>query len=499
MPAIREFIKRSPLAYHAAVRGYQLYRRVSGSNPLRFAQVAPHVFESRPRKGALFSRVLREYCKSHGEPSDPIRVVQLFLQIETANQLPPGDYIELGTHRGFTLKVIHRFMDPARTLYSFDTFEGFDARDIAVEATKYPNKWKPGNFLPTSAEAVARYVGNGSAPENLKIIKGWFPDSFRGFEGMRWRFVHIDLDLYQPIKAALETLWEPLLPGGTMLVHDYGCFGFPAARTAIDEFCAGVGILPVELGDRWGTAALRKPTADICRQFPPHVLSTFPEKQANFQNALTAYTSVSVADEPSGLHTDPIRVLNFFQLIEAANKLPSGDYIEFGSHRGYSLRVIHRFMDAAQTLYSLDTFEGFDERDIAIEQTKYSTPWTQGSFAPTSVERVAKYVGDGSWPNNLKIIEGWFPESFRGLEDKRWRFAHIDFDLYQPIKVALETIWEPLQPGGIIMVHDYGSYGFPAARKAVDEFCAAVGLLPVELPDRWSTAVLRKPLAGVKV
>jgi hypothetical protein len=236
---------------------------------------------------------------------------------------------------------------------------------------------------------------------------------------------------------------------------------------------------------------------DIYPQYPPHILSTFPEKHAIFRDALKAYASVSVADEPSGLHTDPIRVLNLFQMIEAANKLPAGDYIELGSHRGFSLRAIHRFMDATRTLYALDTFEGFDERDIAVEQTKYKTPWSTGSFAPTSVERVAKYVGDGSWPSNLKIIKGWFPESFQGLESKRWRFVHIDFDLYQPIKAALETLWGPLLPGGVVMIHDYGCYGFPAARKAVDEFCATIGLLPIELSDRWSTAAIRKPLDTV--
>ncbi len=236
---------------------------------------------------------------------------------------------------------------------------------------------------------------------------------------------------------------------------------------------------------------------DIYKQYPPHVLYTFPEKQATFREALKAYASVSVADEPSGLHSDPNRVLNFFQLVEAANRLPPGDYIELGSHRGYSLRVIHRFMDPTRTLYSFDTFEGFEERDIAVEQTKYDTPWTVGSFAPTSVQRVAKYVGDGSWPSNLKIVKGWFPDSFRGLDDVRWRFVHIDFDLYQPIKAALEALWKPLLPGGVVMIHDYGSYGFPGARKAVDEFCATIGQLPIELSDRWSTAVLRKPLAAV--
>ncbi len=233
---------------------------------------------------------------------------------------------------------------------------------------------------------------------------------------------------------------------------------------------------------------------DIYEQYPPHVLYTFPEKHKIFKDALKAYSAVSVEDEASGLHTDPNRVLNFFQLIMAANKLPEGDYIELGSHRGFSSRVINRFMDSSQTLYLLDTFEGFDERDINIEKTKHDTQWTAGSFAPTTVDRVGLYVGDGSFPNNLKIIKGWFPESFKGLENISWRFVHIDFDLYDPIKSALRTLWGPLLPGGVMLIHDYGSYGFPGARKAVDEFCEEIGLLPIELSDRWSSAVIRKPL-----
>ncbi len=46
----------------------------------------------------------------------------------------------------------------------------------------------------------------------------------------------------------------------------------------------------------------------------------------------------------------------------------------------------------------------------------------------------------------------------------------------------------------VVMVHDYGCYGFLGVRKAVDEFCGAIGQLPIELSVHWSAAVLRKPL-----
>lgn len=261
---LRRFIKQFPVLYRPAARIRQQLTKVVGrrKGPTKFRQSIAHVAESLPEKGDLLLSAIDEYCAAHGEPADPIRVVHLFHQVQAANKLSPGDYIELGVHKGLALRAIHRFMDPSRTLYALDTFEGFDERDIAVEKRIYRNNWHAGNFSPTSVEGVGLYVGSGQSTANLKLIKGWFPESFHGLEDRRWRFVHIDFDLYQPIKIALETLWDAVLPGGIVMVHDYGCYGFPGARQAVDEFCQRIGIFPIELGDRWGTAALRKPAGD---------------------------------------------------------------------------------------------------------------------------------------------------------------------------------------------------------------------------------------------
>lgn len=189
------------------------------------------------------------------DPPDQIRLVAIYQQLLVANALAPGDYIELGSLYGQTLRFIHRYMDPARTLYSFDTFLGFDERDLTVERAIYPNGWVVGNFAPTSAEKVAKYLGN---PINLQLVPGWFPDSFKPYEDIRWRFAHVDMDLYAPTLSALVVLWPRMVPGGVIMVHDYGCPGFRASL-AVDEFCIDAGIAPIMLPDWHGTAVLRKP------------------------------------------------------------------------------------------------------------------------------------------------------------------------------------------------------------------------------------------------
>src|SRR5579863_9986156 len=84
-------------------------------------QTIPDLFESFPDKAALFNRILQEYGGLSADPLDPVRIVLLYQLLAAANELTPGDYIELGTYGGLTLKVIHRLMDPQRTLYALDT------------------------------------------------------------------------------------------------------------------------------------------------------------------------------------------------------------------------------------------------------------------------------------------------------------------------------------------------------------------------------------------
>jgi O-methyltransferase len=64
------------------------------------------------------------------------------------------------------------------------------------------------------------------------------------------------------------------------------------------------------------------------------------------------------------------------------------------------------------------------------------------------------------------------PETFAGLEDRRFCFAHIDLDLYQGVKDAVAFVYPRMPRGGLIVFDDYGFASCPGARKAVDEFFA---------------------------
>ena len=213
---------------------------------------------------------------------------------------------------------------------------------------------------------------------------------------------------------------------------------------------------------------------------------------------------------------DPVRVLALMYLIEIANTLEEGDYGEFGVREGPTAKVIHCMMDAGRELYLFDTFEGFHVKDIEVEkqalsQTEFenvqhvlsvadgeqTTGYSDGVRAESTgrgldLNSVVDTVADERDRGNIHCIKGWLPDSLVGCEDLRWRFVHLDLDLYAPTKSVLDYVWPRLVPGGIIAIHDCREINFIGGRKAVEEFADGLGLTPIAFPDVWGTAVLVK-------
>jgi hypothetical protein len=94
---------------------------------------------------------------------------------------------------------------------------------------------------------------------------------------------------------------------------------------------------------------------------------------------------------------------------------------------------------------------------------------TAGRFA-ASLDRVKNALR--GFPG-IAYFPGWIPAAFDTRAEKRYRFVHVDVDLYQPTKDSFEYFWPRLVPGGVMVCDDYN---WPGARRAVEEFCGAAGI-----------------------
>jgi O-methyltransferase len=163
-----------------------------------------------------------------------------------------GNVAELGVYKGKFARYINEYF-PNRTLYLFDTFEGFDKRDTEKEVKENFSTGAQ-DFSNTSVDTVLSIMPNKDV---CKPIKGFFPESAKGFDDTLV-FVSLDADLYEPIYAGLIFFYPKLVKGGYIFVHDFNNDAYKGARKAVEQFCAEqqIGYLP--LPDSGGTAIISK-------------------------------------------------------------------------------------------------------------------------------------------------------------------------------------------------------------------------------------------------
>jgi O-methyltransferase len=179
---------------------------------------------------------------------DPVRYGTLLLAMEQIRKTGvAGALAECGVYRGNLSKFLHEQMTD-RTLYLFDTFEGFDHRDS--------DSGDDLRFRDTSERQVLDFIGDS---RNLIVRKGYFPETARGLEEERFALSVLDFDKFEPTVAALEFFYHRTSPGGFVFVHDYSSPESDwACSKALDSFLADKAEHPLLIPDAWGTAFFRK-------------------------------------------------------------------------------------------------------------------------------------------------------------------------------------------------------------------------------------------------
>jgi O-methyltransferase len=194
-----------------------------------------------------FGREVQEEFVSYSDYQRFATIAMALRRIDT--EQIPGALAECGVFEGHASRFIHR-LAPERTYYLFDTFKGFDQRDVE------PGSGEDARFRSTSVEAVLKRIGD---TRNLEVRQGRVPETFAGLEAQRFAFVLLDMDVYPPTRAALEFFYARLAPGAYLMVHDYhNDESNWACRRAVDEFMGDKPEGIIEVADIWGSIIFRK-------------------------------------------------------------------------------------------------------------------------------------------------------------------------------------------------------------------------------------------------
>jgi O-methyltransferase len=163
-----------------------------------------------------------------------------------------GNVAELGVYKGKFAKYINACF-PKRSFYLFDTFEGFDSRDVTSEKKQNLSAGSQ-DFSDTSIEGVLKLM---PFPEKCIPIKGFFPESAKNIDDS-FVFVSLDADLYEPIYNGLRFFYPKLVNGGYIFIHDFNNDNYKGARKAVEQFCDEERINFLPLPDSGGSAAILK-------------------------------------------------------------------------------------------------------------------------------------------------------------------------------------------------------------------------------------------------
>jgi len=235
-----------------SILGYMTFKLIFSDWSYKISK--PFKWENAVKHG----NVSKELIKLEKTFIDKVRFYSIWLQLETIkNKNIEGYFAELGVYQGETAKLIH-LSDPNRKFLLLDTFSGFDQHDLDFEVSK-GEKYSENYFSNTSVEEVEKYLGDS---ENLIYFSGYFPKSISNLDkNIKYAFVHLDADLYQPTKQALKYFYPKLSDGGIIIIHDYN-HSWDGVRQAVDEFCEERKIAFVELADMQGSVVVSKVNAD---------------------------------------------------------------------------------------------------------------------------------------------------------------------------------------------------------------------------------------------
>ena len=72
----------------------------------------------------------------------------------------------------------------------------------------------------------------------VELHAGDIVQTSREVQKLRFSLVHIDVDLYEPMLHCLEFFGERMVPGGLIVVDDFGAPKCPGVRRAAEDYLA---------------------------------------------------------------------------------------------------------------------------------------------------------------------------------------------------------------------------------------------------------------------
>lgn len=211
------------------------------------------------------------------------------------------------------------------------------------------------------------------------------------------------------------------------------------------------------------------------------------DKEKNFltdrENILKNISSQRIADSPMlyatrQTVTDLVARVELFKMIMPI----SGHIVECGVNKGNSLMLYAHLSSVLEpyainrSIVGFDTFSGF--RSINYDKDPENV--TEATFADdNSYDVLTKAIGlydqNRAAPHfsRVELVKGdavsTIPEYVKTAKHMTISMLYLDFDLYEPTKVALEHLYPLVCKGGLVVFDEFNYKNYPGETEAFVE------------------------------
>lgn len=177
-----------------------------------------------------------------------------------------------------------------------------------------------------------------------------------------------------------------------------------------------------------------------------------------------------------------ISVVYWYEFFKMIQNVP-GDVVECGVGRGRSLLIIsalNYFLKGSKKprkIFAYDSFEGFPSPTVEDESQRNpkkgewsKSPSGKYAYSPNFIKSV---LSNAYIPTkNIFIKKGFFSKTLVNHPKRPISILHADGDLFSSTTDILESLFDKVSKGGIIVFDDIylGNRDFPGAKKAAKKF-----------------------------
>ena len=153
-----------------------------------------------------------------------------------------GDFVECGCYTGVGIKIVMDYLggpEFPRTYWGYDMFEPSE------DSLRHPE----GSLH--STDLHGKVQAKFAAYPQVRLLKGEIPASFAQGMPDRISFLHIDLNHADSEIAALEALFDRVVPGGMIILDDYEwALDYRVQKLAEDDWFEprGYRVIPLPTG-----------------------------------------------------------------------------------------------------------------------------------------------------------------------------------------------------------------------------------------------------------